>query len=134
MPEFVLHHRLTTDTVMVKDLVLSRVLLMNDARFPWLILVPRRADIRELHELEAPDRILLMEEIAVVGKALQELTSCTKMNVGALGNVVSQLHVHVIGRREGDPAWPGPAWGSGHTQPYSQHDLNAFHLRLVNAF
>ncbi|MDX6804491.1 HIT family protein [Terrihabitans rhizophilus] len=117
---FSLHPRLAADTAIVTDLALSRVLLMDDARFPWLILVPRRAGAVEIIDLDAAAQARLMEEIALASRALRAVAPCDKLNVGALGNVVSQLHVHVVSRVEGDPAWPGPVWGSGKAKPYDQ--------------
>ena len=116
---FALHPRLAADTFLVGDLPLCRVLLMNDQRFPWLILVPRRADIREIIDLTAPERAILMEEIASAATALKAAAACHKLNVGALGNMVPQLHIHVVARSEGDAAWPGPVWGSGTAEAYA---------------
>jgi diadenosine tetraphosphate (Ap4A) HIT family hydrolase len=116
---FALDRRLAADTLPICDLELSRVLLMNDARYPWLILVPRRANLSEIVELAAQDRAILIEEIAAVSAFLRALPRVDKLNVGALGNVVEQLHVHVVGRAVGDPAWPGPVWGVGERQPYA---------------
>lgn len=120
MPQsnFDLHPKLEADTKQVLDLPLSRVLLMNDSRYPWLMLVPRRPDTREIHGLDAADRFQLMEEIAGCAAALERETNAFKMNVGALGNMVPQLHVHVIARFENDPAWAGPVWGVGTAVPY----------------
>lgn len=108
---FTLHPRLEADTFFVADWPLCRVLLMNDARYPWLILVPRRDGMVELMDLPAQDRLLLTEEMARAGEILRGRPGVTKVNVGALGNLVPQLHVHILGRHPGDPAWPGPAWG-----------------------
>lgn len=121
---FDLHPKLEADTKQVLDLPLCRVLLMNDSRYPWLILVPRRPDVREIHGLDATDRFQLMEEIAGCAAALERETNAFKMNVGALGNMVPQLHVHVIARFEDDPAWAGPVWGVGSAVPY---DAEAYH-------
>jgi diadenosine tetraphosphate (Ap4A) HIT family hydrolase len=118
MHRFELHPRLTADTLFIADWALSRVLLMNDARFPWLILVPRRADLTELHELAHGERLVLIEEAARTSRGLKSMTGAAKINVGALGNLVSQLHVHVVARNPGDPAWPGPVWGHGIPEPY----------------
>jgi diadenosine tetraphosphate (Ap4A) HIT family hydrolase len=115
---FQLHPRLAADTREVARLKLCRVLLMNDRRFPWLILVPERADIREIHQLSAPDRALLVEEIARVAQAMERFHKADKMNVAALGNQVPQLHVHIIARFTTDPAWPNPIWGKGSAEPY----------------
>jgi len=108
---FALHPQLAADTVTLADWALSRVCLMDDARYPWLILVPRRAGAREIEDLEESDRVVLMEEIATAGHVLREATECDRLNVAALGNVVAQLHVHVIARFATDAAWPGPVWG-----------------------
>src|SRR5215469_1720110 len=108
---FTLDPRLAADTAFVSDWPLSRVLLMNDARYPWLVLVPRRAGAVEIVDLSASDRALLIEEIARASEILRRLPGVSKLNVGALGNLVPQLHVHVLGRHSGDPAWPGPVWG-----------------------
>ena len=110
---FVLDPRLAADTIFIADWKLSRVLLMNDARFPWLILVPRRADAVELDELSFDDQTQLLHEINRAMALLRSVTTCDKFNLGALGNIVRQLHVHVVARRAGDAAWPGPVWGSG---------------------
>jgi diadenosine tetraphosphate (Ap4A) HIT family hydrolase len=115
---FLLHSRLEADTAFVADWPLCRVLLMNDARYPWLILVPRRADVMEIMELTAAERALLMEEMARAGEAVRALPGVAKLNIGALGNLVPQLHIHVVGRRPGDPAWPGPVWGHSPAVPY----------------
>jgi len=117
---FDLHPKLEADTKQVLDLPLCRVLLMNDSRYPWLILVPRRPDIREIHGLDAADRFQLMEEVAGCSAALEREVDAYKMNVAALGNMVPQLHIHVIARFENDPAWAGPVWGVGNAEPYSE--------------
>jgi diadenosine tetraphosphate (Ap4A) HIT family hydrolase len=116
---FQLHPRLAADTAFVGDWPLCRLLLMNDARFPWLILVPRRPGLTEIADLGEEDRILLMEELLRAGEAVREFPGVAKLNIGALGNLVSQLHIHVVGRHTGDPAWPGPVWGFGTPEPYA---------------
>ena len=108
---FSLHPQLEQDTTLIGDLPLSRVLLMNDANYPWLILVPRLPAITEIIDLEANAQIQLTGEIAKAAEALKALTACDKLNVAALGNMVAQLHVHVIARRRTDAAWPKPVWG-----------------------
>jgi diadenosine tetraphosphate (Ap4A) HIT family hydrolase len=117
--DFVLHPRLAADTLGIAELPLSSVRLMNDARFPWLILVPRRVGISEMADLDPWDRQALMEEIARASRALREALPLDRVNVAALGNLVPQLHVHVVARRRVDAAWPGPVWGSGAAQPYA---------------
>ncbi len=116
---FALHERLAADTEAVGSLTLCRVLLMNDARWPWLILVPQRPGLTGLHQLPAAARTQLMEEIAAVSRLLEQRHRPDRINVGALGNLVPQLHVHVIARFRDDPAWPGPVWGHGTAQPYT---------------
>ena len=106
-----LYPQLNADTVAVGDLALSRLLAMNDADFPWLILVPRRAGVVEIIDLGA-EQARLMDEIALASRALREETRCDKLNVAAIGNVVPQLHVHVVARRKDDPLWPKPVWGA----------------------
>jgi diadenosine tetraphosphate (Ap4A) HIT family hydrolase len=118
MRSFVLHPRLAADTAFVADWPLSRVLLMNDARYVWLLLVPRRAGASELFDLSPQDRSSLTEETAHAAQLLKTISQATKINVGALGNLVPQLHVHVVARNPGDPAWPGPVWGHSPAVPY----------------
>ncbi len=131
---FSLHLTLASDTRQIADLPLSRVLLMKDKGFPWLILVPRRDGVKEIHELTPDDRTLLIEEVSLASILLTKLFNPVKINVGALGNIVPQLHVHVIARFENDRAWPGPVWGSGPRVPYSEDDLASIVLRLQDAF
>ncbi len=113
-----LHPQLAADTVPVGDLPLSRVLLANDANFPWAILVPRRPGLVELIDLEENAQIQLLGEVAAVARALKSITECEKLNIAALGNQVSQLHVHVIARRHSDAAWPKPVWGAAPAAAY----------------
>lgn len=108
---FKIHNRLKDDTFVVADWPISRVLLMNDVNFPWLILVPRRGGLRDLHDVAREDEVAFLGEINCAARALQKMTSAQKMNIGALGNMVPQLHVHVIARFESDCAWPDPVWG-----------------------
>ena len=133
MAEFTLHPRLATDSAFVADWPLSRVLLMNDARYRWLILVPRWARAVELFDLDAADRAVLMEEIARASRMLKNLTGAPKINAGALGNLVPQLHVHVVARSPGDPAWPGPVWGHSPAVPFDPATRDAFIHEVVNA-
>lgn len=109
--------RLDADSIALCETPLSHVRFMDDARWPWLLLVPRaregRPDPHELHELTRPERVALMDEIALAGEALQRATGCTSVNVGALGNAVARLHVHVVARDPGDANWPRPVWGFG---------------------
>jgi diadenosine tetraphosphate (Ap4A) HIT family hydrolase len=114
-----LHPQLAQDTVPIGDLVLARVLLANDANFPWLILVPRRPGLVELIDLEENAQVQLLGEIAAAARALKSITECDKLNIAALGNQVAQLHVHVIARRHSDAAWPKSVWGAAPSTAYS---------------
>jgi diadenosine tetraphosphate (Ap4A) HIT family hydrolase len=107
-----LNPQLEQDTEAVGDLPLSRLLLSNDSNYPWLLLVPRRPNASEIIDLAPVDQRQLMSEIALVSAALKALTACDKLNVAAIGNMVPQLHVHVVARRYDDPAWPKPVWGA----------------------
>jgi len=111
MSDFALDPRLAADTFPLLELDLSTLLVMRDGNYPWLILVPRRAGAVEILDLIAEDRALLWSEIERVAAALKAETGADKLNVAALGNVVSQLHVHIIARFRGDAAWPAPVWG-----------------------
>jgi diadenosine tetraphosphate (Ap4A) HIT family hydrolase len=106
-----LHPRLRDDTIAVCDLALSRLLAMNDADFPWLILVPRRAGVRDIIDLGS-EQATLMDELALVSRALKDETRCDKLNVAAIGNLVPQLHIHIVARRVNDALWPKPVWGA----------------------
>lgn len=129
---FSLHAQLAADTWTVKDLALCRVLLMNDKRYPWLILVPRRPGLRDFHDVVAAEKAIFHAEIDEASVALQELTGAHKINVGALGNMVPQLHVHVIARFESDFAWPKPVWGVGEAVPYPPSEVGSFLEVLKN--
>jgi diadenosine tetraphosphate (Ap4A) HIT family hydrolase len=124
-----LNPQLARDTVAVGDLALSRVLLANDAGYPWLILVPRQPALTEIIDLAEHDQVQLLGEIAATARALKSITECDKLNIAALGNMVAQLHVHVIARRRGDAAWPKPVWG---TAPPLAYDL-VVRERLLDA-
>jgi len=121
-----LHAQLEKDTTPVGDLPLSRVLAVNDANFPWVLLVPRRTGASEIIDLAEPDQARLTTEIARAASALKSITSCDKLNVAAIGNVVPQLHVHVVARRIGDAAWPRPVWGAVPAKPYGAGELARF--------
>lgn len=122
---FTLDPRLAADTVAVGSLALCEVLLMNDSRYPWLILVPRRDGLVELSDLGEPEQAVLWREINRASAALRAIAPFEKLNVGALGNVVRQLHVHVVARSSNDPAWPGPVWGHGQAVAYGDEQLQA---------
>ena len=117
-PPFALHPQLAADTFEIGRLELSRVLLMNDSRYPWLILVPEKPDLVELVDLGNTDLSRLTSEIRRASLALRECFSPDKLNVAALGNMVPQLHVHVIARFRNDSAWPRPVWGGPPAPPY----------------
>ena len=131
MAEFVLDPKLLSDTVHVADLRLSALLLMRDANYPWLILVPRRPDLVEVIDLDAAERTQLMAEVALASEALRQTVACDKLNVAALGNIVRQLHVHVIARRTGDAAWPRPVWGAVPVKPYPPGEAEALAKNLA---
>jgi diadenosine tetraphosphate (Ap4A) HIT family hydrolase len=125
MTVFELDPVLAGDTVDLGSLGLCRVLLMNDARYPWLILAPAKSGLVEIANLDRDDRIRLMDEITAAGNALAGLYDPEKINTGALGNIVRQLHIHVVARSPGDPAWPGPVWGHSPALPYAAEALEA---------
>jgi diadenosine tetraphosphate (Ap4A) HIT family hydrolase len=120
-----LHPQLRADTTLVCDLPLSRLLAMNDANFPWLILVPRRPGASELFDLGA-DQAVLANEIALVSRALKDETRCDKLNVAAIGNIVPQLHIHIVARTRHDALWPKPVWGAAPPRPYDAAALERF--------
>jgi diadenosine tetraphosphate (Ap4A) HIT family hydrolase len=115
---FKLDKRLQRDTFPIASLPLCELLLLNNAHYPWLILVPRREDADEIHQLDQVERAQLWCESHQVSVWMADHFQFDKLNVGALGNVVSQLHLHHVGRRKDDPAWPGPVWGHGATISY----------------
>jgi len=127
---FELDQRLQQDTLWVADLPLCRVLLMNDRRYPWLILVPRRNGLTEVTDLNGEDQALLCQESLQVCRLLQQLHPEGKLNLGALGNVVAQLHLHHVMRYAQDPAWPGPVWGHSPAEPYPDPDAQELLQRL----
>jgi diadenosine tetraphosphate (Ap4A) HIT family hydrolase len=121
---FALHPQLAQDTVTIGELKLCRLLLNKDANYPWLVLVPRRPDLTEIIDLDSAAQAQLTIEIAMVSQALRDITQCDKLNVAALGNMVAQLHVHVIARRKSDAAWPRPVWGVAPALRYGDNELN----------
>ena len=108
---FKLNDRIDNDTFEICDLSLCKVLLMNDQNYPWIILIPMRADICEIHHLDRDDQMKVMDDIDQASKIMEKLFAPKSMNVAALGNVVSQLHIHIVARFEDDATWPGPIWG-----------------------
>ncbi|NLC08541.1 MAG: HIT domain-containing protein [Gammaproteobacteria bacterium] len=127
---FVLDERLKNDTCWLGDFPLCRVLLMNDSRYPWLILVPRQADISEVFQLSAPQQQTLWQETTQVAHALNTLFAADKMNIATLGNVVNQLHMHVVARMRNDAAWPAPVWGKGTAEPYSAEQIQLLRKQI----
>jgi diadenosine tetraphosphate (Ap4A) HIT family hydrolase len=125
-PPWSLHPQLQQDTEAVGDLSLSRLLVNNDANYPWLLLVPRRPGVCEIIDLDEKDQSQLMIEIARISRALKDLTACHKLNVAAIGNVVPQLHVHIVARRRDDPAWPKPVWGTMPARAYDRAERERF--------
>ena len=120
---FELHRRLAWDSEHVLRFELCELRLMNEKRWPWLLLVPQRADIEEIHDLEQMDQAMLAFETNLAAATLKTMTGCLKINTGALGNVVDQLHIHIIARNEDDPNWPGPVWGHGQRVPYKPEEI-----------
>ena len=120
---FQLHPQLAADTHLICRAENCQILLMDDARFPWIVLVPEVAGIRELYELNQRQQQQAYQSILRVSKSLAEYSNAEKMNVAALGNQVPQLHIHIIARYQSDVAWPGPVWGVGQTEPYSADQL-----------
>lgn len=125
-PAWSLHPQLEKDTINIGDLPLSRVLVIKDANYPWLLLVPRRADAIEIVDLDEVAQAQLMTEINRVARALQDVTKPDKLNIAALGNVVPQLHVHIIARRKSDAAWPRPVWGVVPALAHDPQEVEAF--------
>ncbi|MGS2722545.1 HIT domain-containing protein [Porticoccus sp. GXU_MW_L64] len=123
MKEFTLHPQLQKDTIVVGRFPLSLLLLHKDANYPWFILVPQRADVTEVHQLNGEDRTRLMAESCVLSEVLEKVFEADKLNLAALGNMVPQLHCHHIVRYRGDPAWPAPVWGEVSAVPYQKDEL-----------
>jgi len=132
---FTLDPRLEQDTILLGEFSLCKVLLMNDARYPWVILVPRITGVTEVFQLDAEQQQQIMVESNFVAKTMSGLVQADKMNTAALGNVVSQLHIHHVGRYQGDETWPAPVWGKGEAVSYSKQESDAVcqQLKLVFA-
>jgi diadenosine tetraphosphate (Ap4A) HIT family hydrolase len=126
MTIFALDNKLAADTLPIVRLGLCDLRLMNDRRWPWLILVPQRAGMVEITDLTPLDQTMLTFEAGIAAQALKAATRCEKINTGALGNIVRQLHMHVIARNSGDAGWPGPVWGYGVRELYAQGEAEAF--------
>jgi diadenosine tetraphosphate (Ap4A) HIT family hydrolase len=133
LTNFALDPRLESDSIGIAPIGLCELRLSKDSRWPWLILIPRRAEMTEIFELTPLDQVLLTFEVEMVAAALKKITGATKINVGALGNVVRQLHVHVVARFEGDANWPGPIWGFGTAEPYEDGKRDQFIATLREA-
>lgn len=129
---FKLHPRLAQDCLTVGDFPLCRLLLMNDANYPWFILVPKRESIREIFELSGDDQIQLLHESSLLSSVIAGHFRADKINVAALGNMVPQLHIHHIARFATDPAWPAPVWGYTAAKPYS-NESSSILVRIVRA-
>ncbi|HQQ62297.1 MAG TPA: HIT family protein [Pseudomonadales bacterium] len=127
---FTLHEQLARDCTIIGELPQCKLLLMNDANYPWCVLVPMRQNLREWYELDEADQQQLLAETNALAKYLQENTGARKMNIGALGNMVPQLHVHVIARFENDAAWPAPVWGKLPAKPYDDAALEKMRALL----
>ena len=133
MLPFILNNSLAKDTIHLLELPLCRFLLMNDRRYPWLILVPRYNDLSEIHDLRDKDQSTLISEVTAATRALEKLFQPEKINVAALGNLVSQLHIHVIARFEEDEAWPNPVWGIGKNVIYPKNEVKPLVNQLTTA-
>ncbi|WP_053145813.1 HIT domain-containing protein [Pseudomonas sp. P97.38] len=127
---FALDPRLQQDTLPIGDFPLCRLLLSNDSNYPWFILVPRRESISELFQLDDMDQQQLWKETTALAETLKDSFDADKLNVATLGNVVSQLHMHVIVRKRDDAAWPAPVWGKHPAQPYNDAQVKAIRERL----
>ena len=121
-----LHPQLTQDTIDIGDLPLCKVLVIKDANYPWLMLVPRRPEKVEIIDLDEVEQAQLMAEVSRAARALKDITKCDKLNIAALGNMVPQLHMHVIARRTGDAAWPRPVWGAVPPLPHDAEEVQHF--------
>jgi diadenosine tetraphosphate (Ap4A) HIT family hydrolase len=131
LSEFELDARLARDTELVASLGLCQLRISKDARWPWFLLVPQRNAVSEVFELTPLDQALLTFETNMVAEALKRATGAEKINAAAIGNIVRQLHVHIVARSEGDPNWPGPIWGFGQSEPYDDAQKQALINRLT---
>jgi diadenosine tetraphosphate (Ap4A) HIT family hydrolase len=131
---FTLHERLAADSIRVGELPLCVLLLINDANYPWLVLVPKRPDVREIHQLNTQDRAQLLEESCVLSEVMEAVFTPLKMNVAALGNMVPQLHIHHIARFSDDAAWPNPVWGFVPAKAYDSAIQQKTILSIQQAF
>ncbi len=134
MEPFQLVSRLAADTFVIGDFPLCRLLLMDDAQYRWFILVPRVAGVEEIYQLSEEDQQQMIWESSYVAEKLKDIFSADKMNIGALGNQVRQLHIHHIVRYQNDPAWPGPVWGHQPPKPYGESEVHELQARLKMVF
>lgn len=133
MQSFTLNKKLQEDTLFVTDLSLSRLLLMNDQQYPWLILVPRVSGVEEIYQLDLSQQQQLLSEISEISQILNGQFNPIKINVAALGNIVRQLHIHIIARQTHDPAWPNPIWGVSPAKPYSTEQHKQIVEKIIAA-
>lgn len=131
MSDFQLHPQLEKDCVVLGKFELCQVLLMNDSQFPWFILVPQRADIREIYQLSPEDQITLIQESSYLSEKLAVIFNADKLNVAAIGNIVPQLHLHHVVRYQTDKAWAAPVWGKFAAVPYTTQQLEVLQARLT---
>jgi len=130
---FQLHPRLEQDSIKIAEFSLSELRLINDSQYPWVVLVPKRADISEVYQLSAADQQLLQQESSLLAKTMAELYLADKMNIAAIGNMVPQLHIHHIVRYKSDIAWPAPVWGKFDAAPYSEQQIEKVTSQIKNA-
>ncbi|UTW13711.1 HIT domain-containing protein [Marinobacterium rhizophilum] len=128
--EFELHPQLAQDCILLGEFPLCRLLLINDANYPWFVLVPRRAGVSEIYHLSSDDQVQLMRESCFLAENLADTFAARKMNVASLGNMVPQLHLHHIVRFEKDPAWPGPVWGKLPARSYTDEQVGDIRTKL----
>jgi diadenosine tetraphosphate (Ap4A) HIT family hydrolase len=133
LSEFHLDERIVRDSDLLTKIGLCELRLMKDGRWPWLMLVPQRPDVSEVFDLTPLDQTMLTFETTLVAETLKNVTGAQKINVAAIGNIVRQLHVHVIARSEGDANWPGPVWGFGTAEPRSAEETKAFSAKILDA-
>lgn len=133
MQEFQIDPRLERDSMPISDLGLCQLRLMHDARWPWLLAVPRRFGVEEMFELTPLDQTMLTFEVNEAATALKAVTGATKINIAAISNMVRQLHVHIVARFEGDASWPGPVWGHGTPEPRLEADSKALARKITEA-
>ncbi|WP_174803058.1 HIT family protein [Martelella limonii] len=133
MQDFPIDPRLERDSVAIADLGLCQLRLSRDARWPWLLAIPQRANMTEIFELAPLDQTMLTFEVNEAAKALSTVTGADKINVAAIGNIVRQLHIHIVARFEGDANWPGPIWGHGTPEPRSDEDIEALARKITEA-